>query len=77
MQGEKNLIGGRMRVARLREKPRATQKDISARLQTAGVNLSESSVGKIEKGLRPVTDLQLVAIAKALKVSAAWLLGEE
>lgn len=76
MKGKKNFIGPRMRLARLSEVPKATQKDISARLQVLGVQLSESSIGKIEGGIRPVTDIQLVYIAKALKVSCAWLLGE-
>lgn len=66
-----------MKLARLREKPKATQADISARLAVLGVYLSPSSIGKIEAGLRPVSDIQLLAIAHALNVSAAWLLGEK
>ena len=61
MKGEKNLIGDRLRLARLMENPKATQSDISARLQVIGISLS---------------DIQLVALAKALKVSTSWLLGE-
>lgn len=75
MEDKKNLIGERMRQARIAEKPKATQKDISARLETMGINLTESSVAKIEQGIRPVTDIQLVAIARVLRVSPAWLLG--
>ncbi len=74
---KKNVCGARIREARLSEVPKATQKDISARLQLQGINMSESSVGKIELGLRPITDIQLIAFAKALKVSCAWLLGED
>ena len=73
---KKNVCGARIREARLSEIPKATQKDISARLQLQGLNISESSVGKIELGLRPITDIQLIAFSKALKVSCAWLLGE-
>lgn len=76
MVGSRNFIGKRMKHARLSEVPRATQKDLSARLQVLGIQLSESSIGKIEGGIRPVTDIQLIYIAKALKVSCAWLLGE-
>lgn len=76
MHKRRNAVGSRIRQARLSESPKATQKDISARLQLEGINISESSVGKIELGLRPVTDLQLIALAKVLKVSCAWLLGE-
>ncbi|MBC8570658.1 helix-turn-helix domain-containing protein [Zongyangia hominis] len=76
MKEDKNLIGMRLRQARLSESPKATQKDISARLQVLGIKLTDSSIGKIEAGTRPVTTIQLVALAKVLKVSAAWLLGE-
>ena len=41
-----------------------------------GVSLSASSIGKTENGTRPVTDIQLCALAKALKVTPAWLLGK-
>ena len=73
---KKNICGARIRQARLSEIPKATQKDISARLQLQGINISESSVGKIELVIRPITDVQLMAFAKALKVSCGWLLGE-
>lgn len=72
----RNAIGFRLRQARLAEKPKATQEDISARLAVIGVTLSASSIGKIETGARPVTDLQLIALAKVLKRSVAWLVGE-
>ena len=75
--GKKNISGKRIRVARLLEKPRATQADISARLEVVGVILSPSSIGKIEQGQRPITDIQLTAISKVLKVSVTWLLGAE
>ena len=70
-----NLIGARLRQARLAEKPKATLSDISARLEVNGVSLSISSIAKIERGERIVTDIQLVAFSKALKVPVTWLLG--
>ncbi len=76
MDAKKNRIGNRLREARLSERPKATQEDVSARLATMGVSLSASSIGKIENFTRPVTDIQLCALAKALKVTPAWLLGE-
>ncbi|MEQ2439520.1 helix-turn-helix domain-containing protein [Solibaculum intestinale] len=76
MDAKKNRIGGWLREARLSERPKATQEEVSARLATMGVSLSASSIGKIENGTRPVTDIQLCALAKALKVTTAWLLGE-
>ena len=73
----KNIVGERIRTARLSEKPPATQEDVSARLQLHGITLSASSIGKIENGTRPVTDLQIVAFAKALKVTPEWLIQQD
>ena len=73
MENRKNIVGERIRVARLSEKPLATQQDLSARLELLGIALSASSIGKIENGTRPVTDLQIVAFATALKVTPEWL----
>lgn len=68
MDNQKNVIGKFIRETRLAEKPSATQKDISARLETYGVFLSHSSISMIENGTRPITDIQIIAFAKALKV---------
>ena len=73
----RNIVGERIRLARLSEKPPATQKDISARLAVNGVVLSDSAIGKIEHGTSAVTDLQIKAFAKVLKVNTAWLMQEE
>lgn len=72
----KNIIGDRLRLARLTKKPIVTQKDLLARLQTAGLMLPDSAISKIEAGTRPVTDIELVAISDVLSVSVLWLLGK-
>ena len=72
---QRNLVGSRIRQARLAEKPRMTLADLSARLEVLGISLSISSIAKIERGERIVTDVQLVALAKAFKVSVLWHLG--
>jgi transcriptional regulator with XRE-family HTH domain len=38
--------------------------------------IDQSTLSKIENKQRPVTDIEVVALAKALKVSVAWLLEE-
>ena len=53
-----------------------TQGDLIARLQVLGIMMDQSTLPKIENQQRPVTDIELVALAKALKVSTGWLLGE-
>ena len=73
----KNLAGIKIKVARLAEKPPATQQDISARLEIQGTILSASAIGKIENGSRSITDLQIYAFSKALKVSPEWLIQKD
>lgn len=73
---ERNLIGKRLREARISEKPPASLADISARLATIEMELGDNAIGKIERGERPVSDIQLVAFSYVLKVSPLWLLGK-
>lgn len=77
MEKRKNIVGIKIRIARLAEKPRATQQDISARLEIQGTTLSASAIGKIENGACSVTDLQIYAFAKALKVKPEWLIQQD
>lgn len=72
---DKNLIGNRVRQARHKTKPKVTQTDLLARLAVRGINLEKTTISKIEAKTRPVTDIELVAIADALGVSVLWLLG--
>ena len=70
----RNIVGSRVHHARRVAKPRITQQDLVARLQVLGMTIDQSSLSKIENGQRPVSDIEVVALAKALKVSVAWLL---
>ncbi len=75
---KKNLVGNRIRKARMNNDPPATQEDLVARLQVDGLKyFDQPIISRIEKGERLVTDYELKAIAKALKVSAGWLLNEK
>ena len=73
----RNIVGKRVYQARKKAIPPITQTDLIARLQLSGVMMDQSTLSKIENGQRPVTDIELVALAKVLKVSSAWLLGEK
>ena len=57
--------------------PRITQADLVARLEVVGIHIDRSGLSKIEAGARPVTDLEVQALAETLKVSVAWLFGEK
>jgi transcriptional regulator with XRE-family HTH domain len=71
----RNIVGGRVREARRVAKPPITQKDLAARLDILGLDIDQAKVSKIEQGIRPVYDYELVKLAEALKVSVEWLLG--
>ena len=73
---KKNIVGTRVREARKVAEPPITQTDLVARLQVLGTTIDQSGLSKLESGQRPVSDIEVVALAKALKVSVEWLLGE-
>jgi hypothetical protein len=72
----RNIVGRRVQQARKIAKPPVTQVELVARLQLQDFRIDQSGLSKIESGIRPVLDIEVVALAKALKVSVAWLLGE-
>ena len=65
-----------MRQARKAAKLPITQTDLVARLQLLGAMIDQSTLSKIENGQRPVTDIEIVALAKALRVPVSWLFEE-
>lgn len=71
---KKNIVGIRVRQARKSANPPITQTDLIARLQVLGMVIDQSGLSKIENGQRPVTDIEVIALAKALRVSEDWLL---
>ncbi|MBE7158508.1 MAG: helix-turn-helix transcriptional regulator [Rhodospirillales bacterium] len=72
----KNVVGLRVRQARERPSLRFSQAQLSECLKSSGVVVCRTMVSKIESGERYVADYELIALAKCLKVSTAWLLGE-
>lgn len=77
MPQKRNLVGPRVRTARRAVQPKMTQHDLAARLQLRGVRVERAAIAKIETGMRPVTDIELRALAEELGVSVQWLLGLE
>lgn len=66
--GSKNIVGANVRKARKAAKPPITQIDLVARLQVLGMIIDQSSISKIESGRRPVSDIEVNALAKALRI---------
>lgn len=73
--GNRNLIGSR--VTQMRLAMGLTQTDLLARLQVQGVDISATALSLLEGQKRPVTDIELNALADILKVDVNWLLGRE
>jgi len=71
-----NIVGHRMRIARAMKNPPMNQQELLAKLQTEGIDISQSTLSKIENGDRYVKDTELKAIAKVLNVSILWLMEE-
>lgn len=73
----KNIIGGRVRQARLERRPRVTQVELASLLEAYEVFITQAGISKIEAGNRPVLDFELKALGEALVVPVGWLLDEQ
>ena len=73
----RNLIGKRVREARLKTKPVVSQDALAGKLAGKGIILDQTAISRIEKQQRYVMDYEAAAIAKCLRVSVAWLYGDE
>jgi len=74
-EGKINQIGPRVQSRRLELKLK--QDEVCAKLaaQTHGFwNPAWQDISRIENGARIVTDLEMLALAKALNCEASWLL---
>ena len=72
--GNKNMIGAKVVALR---KEKNIKKDFLAKLQTVGLDISPTSLSRLEGQYRLVQDYELVAIAKALDISVEELLGKK
>lgn len=73
--GDKNIIGSR--VVAIRKSKGIKQREFLARLQTLGLDISQTSLSRLEGQYRLVQDYEVLMIAKALEISVGYLLGEE
>lgn len=73
--GNRNMIGARVTKARLDLGMK--QFELLAKLQLAGVDMSVPALSLLEGQKRPVSDIELNALADILNVSVDWLLGRE
>ena len=73
---KKNLAARRIRKARALQEPPLTQDMLIARMHTqANIVLSKNMLSRIETGDRYITDIELAAFSRVLKVPVDWLWG--
>ena len=71
--GDRNIIGARVTEARNAQGMK--QLELLAKLQLAGIDISSPALSLLEGQKRPVSDIELNALANILNVSVDWLLG--
>ena len=68
IDGDKfNIIGSKVRELRI--KANMSQRELSEKLELLAVYTCRGSISRIENGQRAVTDIEIDAICKVLKVS--------
>lgn len=71
--GDRNIIGARVTQARL--ELGMLQKDLLAKLQVEGVEISLPAISLLEGQKRPVFDFELLALCRVLHKDPNWFLG--
>ncbi len=72
--GDKNISG--MRIEQLRKERGIKQTELILKMQLMGVDINPSSLSKLEGQRRIATDMELLAIARILKVTVDELLDK-
>lgn len=73
VNGENNLCG--KQVAQYRKQQGKSQRELADALQLLGLDVDKNAIQRIEAGKRFVTDIEIVYLSRALKVSVSSLLG--
>ena len=71
--GENNVCG--RKVAEIRKKMGKSQRQLADSLQLLGLDVDKNAIQRIEAGKRFVTDIEILFLCKALKITADELLG--
>lgn len=73
--GKNNICGEQ--VTRFRKEMKISQRQLADNLQLVGLDIDKNAVQRIEAGKRFVTDIELVALSKALNRSVGEIMGIE
>ena len=68
-----NISGDKIRASR--ERAGLSQEQLAAKIQLAGLSLTQKAISRIETGDRVVADYELPYLANVLEVSIYQLLG--
>ena len=71
--GNRNIVGAK--VEQIRKEKHLKQCELAARLQSLGMDISESSLSRLEGQLRLVQDFEIPILAQVLGVTCEWLLS--
>ena len=72
--GNRNIVDAR--VTEARSAAGILQKDLLARFQVSGMEISHPALSLLEGQERPVSDIEFKALAEILNVDVCWLLGQ-
>ena len=72
--GNRNIVDAR--VTEARSAAGILQKDLLARFQVSGMEISLPALSLLEGQERPVSDIEFKALAEILNVDVRWLLGQ-
>lgn len=74
-QGKGNISGDRIRE--LRQKARLSQSALAAKMQVRGVLIDQDAISRVERGLRIVTDYELLTLSKIFDKPIDWIVGAD
>jgi hypothetical protein len=72
----RNIVGARVKQARLEQKPPLSQDQLAGKLAAVGITLDRTAISRIESQTRYVMDFELNALAKVLKKEVGWFFGK-
>ena len=75
--GKNNICGETLMRIRKAQIPKMSQRALADRLQLFGMDVDKNAIQRIECGKRFVTDIELVAICRVLKIELCELLPIE
>lgn len=71
----RNVVSAQVRKHRSRQN--LTQQDLASRYNLSGLDIGRETVSQIERGVRGVSDLEMILLSKALQIDLADLVPKK